>query len=164
MSVVWALLLIIIGAVAIAVPLAASTGILVIIAWLLLVAGVVQGIYVFQSKGISILWGLLAAGIYIAAGAFLLIHPLKGIAALTLLLAVFFVADGLTHIIAFFQNRSAPGAGWGLLNGIVTLFLGVLVWVHWPSSALWVIGTLVGISMIMTGTARLMAGFAARRS
>jgi len=163
MSMVWAVLLIVIGAVAIAVPLAASTGVLVIIAWLLLAAGVVQIIHAFQTRGAGIVWALVAAVVYLAAGAFLLMHPVMGIAALTLVLAVFFVADGLTHIVAFFQTRGAPGAGFTLLNGVITLFLGVLVWIHWPSSALWVIGTLVGVSMIMTGATRLMLGFASRR-
>jgi len=50
-----------------------------------------------------------------------------------------------------------------LFDGIVTLILGVLVWKQWPSSSLWVIGTLVGISMVFTGTTRLMIGLAARR-
>lgn len=163
MSMIWSVLLIVIGALAIAVPLAASTGVLVIIAWLLLSAGIVQVFHAFQSKGWAIVWALLAAVVYLAAGAFLLLHPVLGIAALTLVLAVMLVADGLAHIVAYFQARSAPGAGWNLVNGIITLFLGVLVWIHWPSSALWVIGTLVGVSLIMTGTTRLMIGFALRR-
>jgi uncharacterized membrane protein HdeD (DUF308 family) len=49
------------------------------------------------------------------------------------------------------------------LDGIVTLFLGFLIWNQWPVSSLWVIGTLVGISMIMTGTTRLMMTLAARK-
>jgi uncharacterized membrane protein HdeD (DUF308 family) len=66
-------------------------------------------------------------------------------------------------VAAYFQNRNAHGSGWILLNGIVTLILGVLVWKQWPSNSLWVIGTLVGISMIMTGTTRLMVSIAARQ-
>jgi uncharacterized membrane protein HdeD (DUF308 family) len=49
------------------------------------------------------------------------------------------------------------------MDGIITLILGLLVWRQWPSSSLWVIGTLVGISMIFTGTTRLMISLAARR-
>jgi uncharacterized membrane protein HdeD (DUF308 family) len=64
---------------------------------------------------------------------------------------------------AYFQNRHAGGSGWLLMDGIVTLILGLLVWRQWPSSSLWVIGTLVGISMIFTGTTRLMISLAARR-
>jgi uncharacterized membrane protein HdeD (DUF308 family) len=66
-------------------------------------------------------------------------------------------------LVAYFQNRSAEGSVWILLDGIVTLILGVLVWRQWPSNSLWVIGTLVGVSMIMTGVTRLMISLAARR-
>jgi uncharacterized membrane protein HdeD (DUF308 family) len=50
-----------------------------------------------------------------------------------------------------------------LLDGIITLVLGVMIWRHWPSSSFWVIGLLVGISMLMTGTTRLMMALAFRK-
>ena len=58
---------------------------------------------------------------------------------------------------------------WGKLNSDENLIRGsrlgrILVWRQWPSSSLWVIGTLVGISMIMTGTTRLMISLAAGRA
>jgi uncharacterized membrane protein HdeD (DUF308 family) len=77
-------------------------------------------------------------------------------------LAIFFVAESLVDLVAYFRNRSTTGSGWILFDGIVTLILGVMVWRQWPSSSLWVIGTLVGISMILTGTTRLMLSVAAR--
>jgi uncharacterized membrane protein HdeD (DUF308 family) len=52
--------------------------------------------------------------------------------------------------------------GWILFDGIITLILGLMVWRQWPSSSLWVIGTLVGIGMILTGTTRLMLSVASR--
>jgi uncharacterized membrane protein HdeD (DUF308 family) len=39
-----------------------------------------------------------------------------------------------------------------------------MIWRHWPSGSLWVIGTLVGINMIMSGTTRLMLALAVRRA
>ena len=54
-------------------------------------------------------------------------------------------------------------SGWLLLNGVVTLLVGGLIWVHWPSSSIWAIGTLVGVNLLMTGITRLMFGLAARR-
>ena len=52
---------------------------------------------------------------------------------------------------------------WMLLDGIITLILGGMIWSQWPSSALWVIGPLVGISMVMTGATRLMMTLAVRK-
>ncbi|HXY07245.1 MAG TPA: DUF308 domain-containing protein [Terriglobales bacterium] len=163
-SIVWAILLIVFGFLAIALPLGTSLGVVMIVAWLIILSGGFQFIHAFQSKGAgSIAWKLLVAVVYLIAGIYFLMHPLLGLASFTLALAFFFVAEGVMDLIAYFQNRSAEGAGWILFDGIVTLILGILVWRHWPSSSGWVIGTLVGISMLMTGTTRLMLSLAARR-
>ena len=164
-SIVWAVLLIVFGFLAIALPFATSWGVVVILAWLILFSGGFQFIHAFQSTGAGhIFWKLLVAIVYLVCGIYLLLHPLLGVAALTLVLAVFFVIEGVMDLVAYFQNRKAGASAWILFDGIITLILGVLVWRQWPSSSLWVIGTLVGISMIMTGTTRLMLSLAARRT
>jgi len=163
-SIVWAILLIVFGFLAIVLPFASSMGVVIVVAWLIVFSGGFQFIYAFQSKGIGhILWKILVAILYLIVGIYFLLHPVIGVAEFTLVLAIFFVVEGVFDLIAYFQNRSAQGSVWILLDGIVTLILGVLVWRQWPSSSLWVIGTLVGISMIMTGTTRLMISLAARR-
>jgi len=163
-SIVWAILLIVFGFLAIALPLGTSLGVVLVVAWLIILSGGFQFIHAFQSQGAgSIAWKLLVAVVYLIAGIYFLTHPLLGLASFTLALAFFFVAEGVMDLIAYFQNRTAEGSGWILFDGIVTLILGILVWRHWPSASGWVIGTLVGISMLMTGTTRLMLSLAARR-
>ena len=164
-SIVWAIVVILFGFLAIALPLATSLGVVIVIAWLILLAGGFQLIHAFQTKGIgSTLWKVVVAILYVAVGVYFLLNPLLGVASFTLALAIFFVAEGGLDLVIYFQNRTAGGAGWILLNGIITLILGIMVWRQWPSSSLWLIGTLVGFSMIMTGTARLMISLAARRA
>jgi uncharacterized membrane protein HdeD (DUF308 family) len=163
-SIVWAILLIIFGFLAIALPFATSWGVVVVVAWLIVFSGAFQFIHAFRSHGVGhILWKLLVAILYLIVGIYFLLHPILGIAAFTFWLAIFFVVEGIFDLVAYFKERGAPGAGWILFDGIVTLLLGILVWRQWPSSSLWVIGTLVGISMIMTGTTRLMLSLAARQ-
>jgi uncharacterized membrane protein HdeD (DUF308 family) len=163
-STIWAILLIVLGFLAIVLPFATSWGVVVVLAWLIIFSGIFQFIHAFQSKGVGhILWKLLVAALYLIVGIYYLMHPLMGVAALTLALAIFFVLEGIFDIVEYFQVRRLIGSGWILFDGIVTLILGILVWRHWPSSSVWVIGTLVGISMIMTGITRLMTGFAVRR-
>jgi uncharacterized membrane protein HdeD (DUF308 family) len=163
-STVWAILLIVFGFLAISLPLATSFGVVVVIAWLIVFSGTFQFIHAFRSQGAgSILWKVLVAILYLIVGIYFLMNPAIGVAGFTLALALFFVAEGVMDFVAYFQNLNAGGSGWILMNGVVTLILGLLVWRQWPSSSLWVIGTLVGISMIMTGTARLMITLAARR-
>jgi len=163
-SIVWAVLLIVFGFLAIGLPIATSLGVVIVIAWLIVFSGGFQFIHAFQSKGAGhILWKVLVAILYLIVGIYFLMHPVIGVAGFTLALAIFFVAEGVVDLAVYFMARSGAGSGWILFDGIVTLILGVLVWKQWPSGSLWVIGTLVGIDMIFTGTTRLMLSLAARR-
>ena len=45
-----------------------------------------------------------------------------------------------------------------LVDGLVTLLLGILIWLQWPASSVWAIGTLLGISLIFSGMSRFMLG------
>jgi uncharacterized membrane protein HdeD (DUF308 family) len=109
------------------------------------------------------LWEVLLAIVYGCAGIFMLMHPLLGVVSLTLLLAIFFLVEGVVEIFLYFKIRGAANAGWVLFDGIVTLILGFLIWRRWPSSSVWVIGTLVGISLIFSGISRFMLSSTVRR-
>ena len=98
------------------------------------------------------------------AGAYLVAHPGLGLAGFTLALAFFLCAEGVTDVVAYFSTRKHAGnSPWILVDGIITLVLGMMIWKQWPVNSLWVIGTLVGISMVMTGTTRLMMSLAVRK-
>jgi uncharacterized membrane protein HdeD (DUF308 family) len=66
------------------------------------------------------------------------------------------------ELVLAFGMRPRPGWGWLLFDAVITLILAVMIWKTWPSSAEWVIGTLVGISMLFSGVSRLMLSLAAR--
>jgi uncharacterized membrane protein HdeD (DUF308 family) len=89
-------------------------------------------------------------------------HPLLGLGTLTLFLALIILTEAVFEIIAYFRMRGASGSGWLLVNALITLLLGGLIWFHWPSSSVWAIGILVGVNLLMTGFSRLMFGLAAR--
>jgi uncharacterized membrane protein HdeD (DUF308 family) len=80
---------------------------------------------------------------------------------LTLFLAAILFIEGVVWVVAYFQVRS--GNIWMLLNGVITLVLGVMIWRHWPSSSAWAIGTLLGVNLVMTGMSILFAGAALRK-
>jgi uncharacterized membrane protein HdeD (DUF308 family) len=92
----------------------------------------------------------------------LLFRPVGGLASLTLALAIYLFAEGVLELILSFRLRPMPGSRWLLFDGIITLILAVMIWRTWPSSTEWVIGTLVGISMLFSGISRLMLSLAAR--
>ena len=163
-SIVLSILLIVCGFLAILLPIEMSFGVVIVIAWLLMISGVVQFINAIRGKTAgSRVWAAVIAVIYFIMGLFLRLDLGIGVAALTLALIGFFLAQGVIDIVVYFRTRNAGASGWLLFEGIVTLILGLMIWRHWPSGSLWVIGTLVGINMIMTGTTRLMLALAARR-
>jgi uncharacterized membrane protein HdeD (DUF308 family) len=79
------------------------------------------------------------------------------------MLAFLFFLEGVLDFMLWWKTRSSNGAFWILVDSVVTLILGGMIYAHWPSSSEWAIGTLVGISMIMSGVARLMLSMAVRR-
>jgi uncharacterized membrane protein HdeD (DUF308 family) len=163
-SMVWGILMFICGILAIAVPLASSVGIVIVLAWLILFAAAFHLVFAFQSHSVGgFLWKLLLAIVYGVAGFYMLTHRLLGVVSLTLLLAIFLVIEGIVEIVLYFNIHGAANAGWVLFDGIVTLILGFLIWRRWPSSSVWVIGTLVGISLIFSGISRFMLSSAVRR-
>jgi uncharacterized membrane protein HdeD (DUF308 family) len=163
-SITWGVLLIVFGILAVAQPLLAAVAVNALVAWLIVLAGVVHLFLAFHTRGAgSFIWKLLVGLAYIAFGGYLLVHPLLGVASLTLLLASLFLIEGVLDIVLYAKMRPARGAGWVLFDGLVTLLLSGLIWVHWPSSSAWAIGTLVGISMIMSGVSRVMMSMAVRR-
>jgi uncharacterized membrane protein HdeD (DUF308 family) len=90
-------------------------------------------------------------------------HPVTGVASLTLILASLFLIEGILQLVLFFKMRSLQGSSWMLIDGVITLLLGLLIYLQWPSSSAWAIGTLVGISMIMSGVSRVMLSLAVRK-
>jgi len=164
-SIVLSILLIICGFVAVLLPIEMSFGVVVVISWLLMISGVVQFVHAFRCAGIGhTLWKAAVAIIYFVTGLYFRLNPGLGIAALTLALIMFFVAQGLIDILVYFGTRKSGVSGLLLLDGVITLILGLMIWRHWPSGSLWVVGLLVGINMIMTGTTRLMLTVAVRRA
>jgi uncharacterized membrane protein HdeD (DUF308 family) len=163
-SIVWGVALVIFGALAIGSPFVAAVAVSVFISWIIIFAGIVHLVLALHAhRAGSLVWKLLVGLAYVVIGMYLLWHPVLGVAALTLLLAGLFLFEGALNIILFFQLRSLQGAPWILFDGIVTLILAMLIYLQWPSSSMWAIGTLVGISMIFSGITRVMLSLAVRK-
>ena len=164
LSILWGVLLIVFGMVAIGSPLLAAVAVNVLIAWLIVLAGVVHILLAFRAHGAgSMIWKLLVGLAYVFFGAYLIMHPLLGVASLTLILASLFLIEGVLDIILFFKMRSVGGSSWVLSDGIITLLLGLMIYRQWPSSSAWAIGVLVGVSMIISGVTRVMLSLAVRK-
>jgi uncharacterized membrane protein HdeD (DUF308 family) len=162
-SIAWGVFLILFGMLAIGSPFVAAVAVNVVISWLIVLAGVVHVVLAFHAHGAgSMIWKLLVGIAYLCFGAYLIMHPVLAVASLTLVLASLFLIEGILEVVLFFKMRPLKGSGWMLVDGIITLLLGLLIYMQWPSSAAWAIGTLVGVSMIISGIARVAMSLAVR--
>jgi len=164
-SIALSVLLILAGFFAILVPPVSGVAVTLIFAWAMIFSGITHFVFAFKTHTTGgVLWEILVGAVYLFTGIYLLLHPLDALIALTLILAIYLFFEGVVETIQSFQLRPRHGANWLLFDGIVTLILAVMIWRSWPASTVWVIGTLVGISMIFSGFSRLMLSLAAKRA
>lgn len=152
------------GVLAIALPEISTLAIEIIIGWLLFVGGIFRAVMLLRAKRIpGFGWSLTAALVTVALGVVLVIRPLEGVLTLTMVLAIFFVVEGIASIILAVEfRRRLHNWGWILFNGLISLLLAFLIVWGWPSTAAWAIGLLVGINMLFFGLSLTMTALAAR--
>ena len=159
----FAVLFIILGIISIAEPMMAALAVALLVGWLLIFGGGAHLVSAFSGGAQP---GDLAGTDWncVPRRRILLPDPPPlSVGTLTLVLAGIILAEGVFEIIAYFKTRSSGASVWLLINGLITLLLGGLIWFHWPSSSVWAIGTLLGVNLLMTGITRLMFGLAARK-
>jgi uncharacterized membrane protein HdeD (DUF308 family) len=159
------IIMIVLGFLAVARPIIATLAVEIFAGWLFLVGGVVGLAGIFTAwKTPGFVWGLIRAVMAILIGILLLWRPLAGVLTLTLLLAAFFAAQGITQIIAALIQRAAlPGSwGWVLVSGVIDLILAAIIISGWPGTATWVLGLMVGINLLMSGVALVTTAIACR--
>lgn len=112
-------------------------------------------------------WGgffltLMTGVLQLVTGLLCVQHPAEAAIVYTLLMAAFFMVGGLFRIVAALSG-TFQGRGWVLINGIITLGLGVMIWQQSPFSGLWVIGTFLGVDLIFNGWLYLLIGLNVRK-
>jgi uncharacterized membrane protein HdeD (DUF308 family) len=104
---------------------------------------------------------LLIGVLYAVVGLLIIDQPEGAAIQLTLIIAVFLIVSGIFRIVFAISERFT-GWGWVMLNGAVTLFLGILIYKQWPASGLWVIGLFIGIDLVFNGWAWIMLALGLR--
>ena len=157
--------LILAGVLAMGSPLVAGASVMMVIGVLMLVAGVATGMLAFSvgafGRGI---WLLLLALLMVWAGWLIATRPLGALASVTLFLACYFFLSGVVEIFAALGAAGAPGRGWMIVSGLVSVLLGVSLWRHFPASAAVAVGVLFGLRMLFSGLWLFSAGMAAGRA
>ncbi len=164
MFVIQGILLVILGALAIAVPVIASVAVAAFVGWLLFFAGVFRAVALVRAPHAPGYWSSLLLSILTAIlGLVIAIFPLEGAITLTMLLTAYFILHGISSFMLAFSIKGDTGR-WVLflLGGIIDLALAALVIAGWPNTSAFILGLYVGINLLFTGFALIFAALGAR--
>ncbi len=157
------------GLIAVASPFAAGLAVELVVGLMLICRGSMQFYYGVKvrhwGKGFGSYIGLgsiVMSFFSVVCGVLLLMHPLTGIALLTMFLAAYLMISGIFDIVHSIELREVTGWFMLLLNGLVGLVFGVMIWQQWPVSGSWAIGLIFGASLMLSGASLVALGFTAR--
>jgi uncharacterized membrane protein HdeD (DUF308 family) len=147
-------LLVVAGIFAILYPVISSVAVIVLLGWLLIISGVLQGLSLIGARHVPHFWlQLVSFVLAILIGILFLREPAEGLLTVTLLLIVFFMMEGISKVVFALTIRPFPNWGWVLASGLVGIALSVILWASLPVTAVWLVGLLLGIELISVGAA-----------
>jgi uncharacterized membrane protein HdeD (DUF308 family) len=158
-------LMVVAGVLALVYPLLASVAMVYLLAWILIISGVLQGIGLIGARDVPHYWlQLISVVLAIVIGVLLLNQPESGLLVMTVLLIVFFMVEGISKIIFALTIRPFPNWGWVLASGLVGIVLAVYLWANMPITSEWVLGILLGIMLVSEGAALAYLAWKVRTS
>ena len=156
--VVGGVLIALLGLLALLAPFLTGIALSVLLGGALVVGALVHLAAAFSAgSATGVVWQVLLGVVYGVAGISLLTNPIFGLATLTLLVIGFLVAEGVVQLVWAVAGSAGSRLGVGL-SGIVSLLLAGLLWSGFPSTALWAIGVLFGVDLLVTGGAMVVHG------
>jgi uncharacterized membrane protein HdeD (DUF308 family) len=158
--------MVVLGVLAICAPVAASIAVAIYVGWLLLISGVIGLIAIVSTHHVhAFLWSLITAALSVVIGVLLVLMPVQGAISLTIVLTAFFIAEGVFQTTVAIASRQVMAGTWVwmLLSGLADLVLAAIIIAGWPGTAVWALGLLVGVNLLTSGWAVVVAAFAGRR-
>ncbi|MEM9227890.1 MAG: HdeD family acid-resistance protein [Verrucomicrobiota bacterium] len=143
---------IVLGVLAIILPGGFTLALEQFLGWLFLIGGVFSIVGAVQTaKSPGFFLRLASAVVTAIAGGLLIARPMQGVLVLTIILAVFYLIDGIFKIAYALRASGTAGSGMALINGILGLVIAGIVYAQWPLSAGWFLGLIIGINLLMGG-------------
>lgn len=125
--------------------------------WLFLFVGVIQFIAMFSAPSTgSKLFAAIGGVIGVLLGIELLTEPMQGVLTLTMVIAILFMATGLTRAYVAFGLRKTAAFWPVMLSGVISIILALMIFSGYPQSATYLLGILLGIELISNGISLLM--------
>jgi uncharacterized membrane protein HdeD (DUF308 family) len=161
------ILLALLGLAAIIIPPPASLAVTIFLGWMFLVSGIAGLAVTFWARQMpGFWWSLISALLAIGAGVVLLARPVQGTLTLTIVVGAYFVAEGVATIMYALEHRRELSGRWSwmLVAGLMDIMISFFIIAGLPGSALWAIGLMVGINLLIGGTALIGMALAARNN
>jgi uncharacterized membrane protein HdeD (DUF308 family) len=147
-------LMVLAGIVALVYPLISTVALVVFLGWLLILSGIVQGVSLIGAQNVPNFWlQLVSVVLWIIVGVLFLRRPGEAVVTLTLLLIVFFMVEGFAKLTFALTIRPLPSWGWVLASGIIGILLSIYLLGNLTTTAVWLLGVLLGIQLICEGVA-----------
>jgi uncharacterized membrane protein HdeD (DUF308 family) len=130
---------------------------------MMLVGGIFQIIHAFMTKAWSDFFLNLVMGIlYVIGGLVIMDNPVQAIFWLTLFLVAALLVGGIMRIVVGIRHREM--AAWWLLviSGLISVALAIFLYRSFPGSALWILGTVIAVELLIQGFTWLRFGFELR--
>ena len=142
------------GVLALVYPIVSSVAVVLFLGWVLIISGVVQGISLIGAQHVPHFWlQLISVVLSVIVGVLFIRQPGEGLLAITLLLIVFFMVEGISKLVFALTIRPFPNWGWVLASGVIGILLSLFLWASLPVTAIWFLGVLLGIHLICEGAA-----------
>ena len=130
----------------------------------LVAAGIFRFVAAFaadeKSGATRVLLALLGV-LSLVAGLYALRHILVTVAALALLLGIFWIVNGAVELFAALSLRGMPGRGWTVLMGLVSVLAGVVV-LAYPGSSLATLCVPLAFWLLVYGITEIVLAFQLR--
>lgn len=144
-------------------PLAATLTATVLAAWLFIIMGAFLIATVFSEMGWGRrIWTFLLGVLAVFVGISILGNPLEGVLALTLVVGIAFLAEGVVKLLMAFSARGTPYFWMVLLSGAISVLLGGMILSNFPQSAMSILGILLAIDLLSTGISLVALSLHAR--
>ena len=142
------------GIVALIYPFVSTVALVVVLGWLLILSGIVQGISLIGAQNVPNFWlQLVSVVLSIIVGVLFLRRPGEAVVTLALLLIVFFMVEGFAKLLFSLTIRPLPNWGWVFASGIIGILLSFYLLANLTTIAVWLFGVLLGIQLIFEGVA-----------
>ena len=152
------------GLFALILPTITSTAASLVLGVTLVGVGLIKIVEAFKVKEwAGFLWQLMLGVVEVVGGVLIYVSPFKRAIAITLLIAIVFIVQGIAQIVLAFKVKPQPGWRWLFIAGVAALCASLALVLKFPFTRYYTPSTIGGISLLLAGCAYVIIAFTIRK-